>query len=469
MSAPPAATVPQPDRSNQELRATVSLSQREAVASSTMSGICDNFLNAFAIHLNATVPQIAWLTAVPQLLGAWLQLASVWIGLHCTRKRLIVAGAVCQASAVLGMALLALTSPAAAASKLIGLAVLYQAAQNFVQPHWRGWLGGLVPEGRRGRFFAQRTRISAFAGFAAFLLGGLLLNIVDDVAAADLGFAVLFLVALGGRTRATHLLQAMHDPMSHAPVETERTLRHTLRLVLAALRHRAFRDYTIFIAAMQGMVALSVPFFSVYMLRDLHFSYFDYTVVLATSILVQFLTLRGWGRISDRLGNRVVMILTNLLLPTLPALWIVSHELWFLLCIQILSGATWSGFTLSTGNYLYDLRPQHSHFTTYAAVQSGLTATAVFFGAMAGGYLAVVLPTTIELGRHTLRIQSPLLGVFALSGLLRLAVALWFLPRAEEPRVQRRPTVRELVVGLVRSLPFTRIVRDWLTSRRKRG
>ena len=468
MDTPPTASTPNALAANHDLRRTLALSQREAVASSATSGICDNFLNAFAIHLDATVPQIGWLTAFPQLIGAWLQLLSVWIGLHFERKRLILAGTICQAGALLGMATIAVISPGAAAIKLIAMAVCYQAAQNFVQPHWRGWLGGLVPEGRRGRFFAHRTRISALAGFIAFLLGGLLLNVADGVAAADLGFAVLFLVALGGRTRATYLLQAMHDPAPHVSPATERTLRHTGRLLLAALGNRTFRNYTIFIAAMQGMVALSSPFFSVYMLRDLHFNYFDYTIVLATSILVQFLTLRAWGRISDRLGNRVVMILTSLLLPILPALWLVSHQFWYLLGIQIVSGVAWSGFSLGTGNYIYDLRPHHTHFATYAAVQSGLTATATFCGAMAGGYLAVVLPTTFTLGEHTLRIQSPLLGIFALSAVLRLAVALWFIPRAEEPRVRRRPKVRELIYRIVRYAPITGIVLDWLTITRKR-
>lgn len=443
-------------------------SQREAAASSLMNGVCDNFLNAFAIHLRASVPQIAWLTAIPQLLGAWMQLASVWMGMHCRRQALIVVGALSQALAVLAMALLAALAPVSAVTILIALAILYHGAANIVQPQWRAWMGGLVPERRRGRFFATRTRIVQITSFSAFLGGGLLLHLSADLSLPDAGFAVLFLIGFGGRATSAWLLSRMHDPVPRPSALSERAFHHTWQALGEALRNRTFRNYTLFVAGMQCMVSIAAPFFSVYMLRDLGFSYWQFTVNTATSILVQFLTLRAWGQFSDHLGNRVVMIFTSLVIPMLPVMWIAWDNFWFLVLAQAVSGLVWSGFSLSTANFLYDLRPHHTHFATYAAVQAGLSATGVFLGAMTGGYLAAALPTHIDLGFLDLDWQRPLYGVFALSALMRLLIALWFIPRAEEPRVRRRPRVRELVYRIARYTPITGVMLDWMTVTRRR-
>lgn len=433
-----------------------------------MSGICDNFLSAFAIHLGASVPQIAWLTAIPQMIGAWLQLLSVWVGLHCARKSLIVAGAALQALVLPGIIFVAAATPVSAVSIVIACAVLYHTTGNFIQPHWRALMGGLVPARRRGRFFAHRTRLAMITAFTAFASGGLFLNYADDAGHADLGFALLFFAAFSGRAVSAWFLSRMHDPAPQASADAERAFHQTWRSLVEAAKNRTFRDYTFFVAGMQGMVALSAPFFSVYMLRGLEFSYLQFTANIATSILVQFLTLGAWGRVSDHLGNRVVIIVTSLLIPLLPALWIVSESFWYLLCVQVLAGIAWSGFSLSTSNYLYDLRPHHTHFATYAAVQSGLSATAIFCGALTGGYLASIMPASMGFPGMEIHLRHPLLGVFAVSAVLRLLVALWFIPRAQEPRVRRRPHVRELVYRIARYTPITGVALDWLTVTRRK-
>ena len=92
------------------LRATLARSRRDAMASSTMSGITDNYLGAFAIHLRASAPQIGWLTAAPQLAGAVFQLLSVWLCNYLSRRQTIVTGATLQALAVFGMALVGLSA-----------------------------------------------------------------------------------------------------------------------------------------------------------------------------------------------------------------------------------------------------------------------------------------------------------------------------------------------------------------------
>lgn len=72
------------------------------------------------------------------------------------------------------------------------------------------------------------------------------------------------------------------------------------------------------------------------MLRDLQFTYLQFTLNTAASILVQFVLLRYWGRIADRKGNRYVMALGATVIPVLPVLWLFSDNLVYLMGVQML-------------------------------------------------------------------------------------------------------------------------------------
>lgn len=454
-----------PRRSNW-LRETLSRSRKEAVASAVMTSACDNYLGAFAVLLRASLAQVGWLTAGPQLVGATCQLLSVWLCSRFNRRRAIVSGVIVQALAVFGMAATALLHPPGAVPLLIVLAVVYQAAANFVQPQWRGWMGSIVPPRRRGAFFAGRTQLTMVTSLAVFAGGGALLGLFDRVDAALYGFALLFLAAGMGRAVSAWHLRHMHDPDLHhdgQPVD----LAATAARIREAFRHRTFRHYSLFVAGMQLAVAVSGPFFSVYMLRDLEFTYWQFSASTGTALLTQFFTLALWGRVCDRWGNRLVMLCSSLLLPIVPALWLISADFYYILGIQVVSGIAWGGFTLSTANYLYDLRPPRADFASYAAVQSALGAFGIFIGALAGGYLATALPSIVTLLPGEFSLPFPVLIIFAVSAGLRLVIVIWFIPRARELRVRRRPDVLRVIYRISRFTPGAGVVLDWLTVTRK--
>lgn len=454
-------------RSNTWLRKTLRLSQREAAASAVMTATGDNFFNAFAVHLNATVAQMGWLTAFPQLVGAVFQLVSVWLGSFCQRRALVVYSAGLQAIVVALMGLLAAVYSSQAITWLIILAIFYHGSTNLIQPQWRAWMGSIVPPRRRGAFFAGRTRLTMVVTLLMFFVGGSLLSLSESIGKSWLGFCLLFSIAALGRMVSAWLLSRMHDPDPGSHRTEAIAFIGTLKEIKQSLHEPVFRHYSFFVAGMLGMVSISAPFFSVHMLRDLEFSYLQYSLTCMASIATQFITLSFWGRFSDRYGNRLVMISTSCFLPVLPVLWIFSESFYYLLLVQVLSGFAWSGFSLSTANYLYDIRPHKTNFATYAAAQSALSAGCVFFGAISGGYLATAAPAILE-RLPMLNWGSSLFLVFATSGLLRLLITLWFIPRAVEPRVRRRPELLEIVLRVSRFNSISGVVLDWLTVTKKR-
>ncbi len=444
-------------------------SQREAVGSSVMSGVCDNYLGAFAIFLQASTQQVGWVVAIPQLVGAWAQLVSVWLGRHGIRRiGVILAGAAFQASMVaVFIGLCAFPGPEPIALLIIA-AMLFQAGGHLVQPHWRVLMVSLVPIARRGRYFARRSRITAVTSFVALAAGGLVLHVAAKLGLPAAGFALLFGAALIGRLVSLRLLGTLAAFDHGATISAPAPPRTLWRELVTTLSDQAFRRFTLFVALMQGAVAIAGPFFSVHMLRNLGFSYAEFMASLAASIVLQLLTLNSWGYVSDHLGNRIVLVTTALVIPVLPLLWVFSGNFWYILAVQGLAGLAWGGFTLSSSNYLYDLRPAGSELASFAAVQAVISGLAVFCGAMTGGWLAATLPPMIDLGGVTLGLTHPLYGVFLVSAALRLAVALWFTPRVAEIRLSQAATVNQVLYRLARFNPVTGVVMDMLGAVRRR-
>jgi MFS family permease len=450
------------------LRGTLRRSQQEAVASATMTATGDNFFNAFAIHLQASATQMGALTAVPQLFGAWIQLLSIWIGARLPRKHLVVSVAAFQALVVAAVGWIATADLDHAAVWLIALASVYSAALNLIQPHWRAWMGSIVPPRRRGAFFAVRTRLTMVSSLLIFIAGGGMLTVCARSGNTALGFALLFGIAALGRACSSLLLWQMHDPEPASQDQSHRVLLTSLSQMAAALREPGFRHYTFFLSGMMGMVAISAPFFAVHMLNGLGFTYLQYSINAAASIVTQFLLLGFWGRFSDRHGNRLVILLTGSILPCLPLLWLVSPNFYYLLLVQVASGAAWSGFSLSTSNFLYDLRPHRTGFAAYAAVQASITAGMVFVGGLAGGFLAANAPQLVAQMPQWLAPSSPLFLVFVTSAVLRVTVIAWFFPRAHEPVVRRRPEGLKLIYRISKFSALSGISLDWLTVTRKK-
>ncbi len=421
-------------------------SLKDGAAFAVMIGVGETYLSAFALFLKASTPQIGLLASLPPLLASFVQLFSAWLGKRTGRRKIIVlAGAGLQALSWLPIAVLPIFFPALAVPLLIAMVVIYQCGLHLSAPQWGSLMGDIVPERRRGRFFALRTRISSLLTFLSLAIGGVVLHLFNIRGHTLGGFLVIFAIAMLARIISVYHLSKMHDPPGHVAA---------MDLPIGAawwhrLRQSNFVRFSIFFALMQFSVAIASPFFSVYMLRDLQFNYVEFMANTGMAIFVQFLTLNQWGRISDVFGNRRILATTGVLVPLMPVLWIFSSNYWYLLIAQALSGLTWAGFTLSASNFLYDLIARDKR-ATYLAIHSVLASVGIFCGALLGGYLGTVLPTEAELFDIRYSWLSPLLGVFAISTIARTVIVTALLPKIREVRRVREISFSRLIFRVTR-------------------
>lgn len=438
-------------------------SVRDGAAYSFMAGCGESYFTAFAVFLKATTTQIGFLASVPPLVAALAQLLSAWLG-HRTgqRKRIILAGAALQAFIWCPMAILPLYFRDYAVELFITCVTLYYAFGNLTAPQWASLMGELVAERKRGRYFAFRTRISAMTSFIALVMAGFTLHAFDESDNANMGFLLIFAVAFVARLISVYHLKQVYDPPGHvAAMEVPVQMSFWQRLF-----HSRFARFSLYFTTMQFSVAIASPFFSVYLLRDLQFSYMEFMTCSAIMVIMQFLTLTRWGRISDIFGNRIILLVCGSLIPLLPLSWLLSPNFYYLLAVQSFSGFIWAGFTLSSSNFLYDLLPSDKR-STFMAIHNVLASIGIFLGAILGGYLGSILPTRFSIAGIEISWLSPLYHLFVLSFLLRAISSLFFLPKIHEARKVKPMTVRRLIFRVVRFNPVSGLIFDIVGSRKK--
>ncbi len=413
------------------------------MAYAVMQGGAETYLSAFSLFCRATAAQVALLATLPQLLGSLAQLLGAWLVRHAQRRKPVILGGVLfQALTLIPILAVPFWFPDQAVPALLVLYACYFAGGGMAAPPWTSLMGDLVPEQRRGRFFALRTRLTSIMSFTALVSGGLILHYFDHRAATAIGFVIIFSIACGARLVSGWHLGRMHEPgVSHAPTPGDVFSGHSLRV----LRRTGALWFSLYVVLMQGAVAISAPFFAVYMLRDLHFSYLLFMVNTGTMVLTQFLALNYWGRISDAFGNKLILKVCGLGVPIAPLLWTLSDNHWYLQTVQCVSGVFWAGFTLSTGNLLYELVPPVRR-SGYTAFHNIMVAVAVFSGALCSSlFMDLGAPRSTLLGdpAHA----SILLNLFMLSAAARLLVDFFLLKRVRDLRRPRRPmSARQFVV-----------------------
>ena len=101
------------------------------------------------------------------------------------------------------------------------------------------------------------------------------------------------------------------------------------------------------------------------------------------------------------------------------------------------------------------------------ATHNLLSSVAVFIGASIGGYLALHIPTSIDIGGLHFDWLSVFYGVFITSSALRMLVALRFLPHLEEVRSVRNMTYHGLIFRVTRFSPISGLIFDVVSRVRK--
>ncbi len=435
-----------PDRARaRSLRASV----YDASFYAVMVGFGEAYFIPLLVAIGASNFHIGVFTAAPHLFIAGAQFASLaLIERYMRRKPIILAGASGQALFV-ALFLAGIIADNRSAWLYIGLVCGYYASIGLTGPAWNSLMGDLTTSSDRGAFFGKRNGLSQLVLFLSIIAAGILLQHFSGDSDKMFGFMIIFALSFIGRTLSVISLTLHYE----VPYSVTRDSYFSLYQFLSRTPKSNFARFVFFVALMNLAVQIAAPFFAIYMLRDLGFSYLLYMIALGAMVLAQFVWMRIWGPFADRYGNRLVLRITGAVIPVVPLLWLFSSNFTYILIIQVVSGIAWAGWALSSANFIFDAvtPPKRARC---AAFLNAFGSLGIFIGALTGAYLSKIAPSTINTGAMQISFLSPLEFLFIVSSVLRFIVSLIFIPTVHEVRDVERPDIRDMFMRLTAIKPF---------------
>lgn len=348
---------------------------------SVMVGVSESLIGAMAVELGHRDAELALIMTLPMLIGSLAQLcAGPLTALLGGRKRLVVLGASLQAVSVLGFYLIAAHGDRALMPILVANTG-YFVCTMLVGPPWGSWMAALTENRQRERYFARRTALTQVPLLLAFGGAGMTLHATLGDAQGRLhAFAMLHLVGFTFRVLSTVMLVLQPD-FNVQP----RTVRQSVGAIRTAARTGDFRVPS-YLAALALATHVAAPFFTPYMLKELHLSYALYVGLTAIPIIVKVIFVPMLHPLSQRFGMRALLSWSGVGVIALPALWVLQPGLAGLALIQLLSGLAWgtveyASYQLLLGSARSDCRVE------FLSLATAMTSTAQLAGGLGGGYL----------------------------------------------------------------------------------
>ena len=273
------------------------------------------------------------------------------------------------------------------------------------------------------KYFSRRNTLLGIVELSATFLGVAILNAFESKSLAILGFALLFFLSFIFRFWSFSTFHKQYIP------HPRKKWTYHVKLKEFIKQNKNFKKFAFYQLFLNFAIMFASPFFAVYMLKDLGFSYVYYILVTISSSIIYLIATPIIGKFSDRYGNKKLLTIANFAFVFSPLLWLISKDPIYLATIPgIASGIGNAAFILSFSNFTYDsLKEEHRGIgIAYVNLFAGI---GTFFGALLGGFLLSNLNVTF---------MNKFLFVFAIAGLLRLIVALFFLPRIKEIKKVKR-------------------------------
>jgi len=286
-------------------------------------------------------------------------------------------------------------------------------------------MGDIVTDKYRGRFFSKRNLITGFVSVIIAISASFFLDYSKKNGLIMFGFIVLFSLALISRLISWKAFKKQYEPK----IKLKKGYYFSFWNFIIKAPKNNFGKFAIFKAMLSFAVSISSPLLVVYLLRNLEFSYSHYIIIIFSGTLFSLLILELWGKFADKYGNYRVLLITTMIIPTTPILWILSPSIIYLILIpSFIGGISWAGFELAARNFVYDNVSQQKRglVISYYRMLNGI---GIFLGAGLGALLIKTL---------TIKSIEPIILIFMIGAIARMIVVFIFLPKLKEIRKTKK-------------------------------
>ncbi|HVV01574.1 MAG TPA: MFS transporter, partial [Verrucomicrobiae bacterium] len=279
------------------------------------------FVVAFAVEaLGWKAQSVGWMAALPHVCN-FLQpfiLAALARGISSYELLVLMftLGALPWGLAGLLPAMGGFRSPAFACMLIVGTM-----ASSLASVAWSASISEVVPERISGRYFARRNLIFGGWTLLVVMIAG---EVVDWHGDSLRAFSAVFCAAGVSRLMGLFFLTRMRFPQS---VMQPRPRGIRLADLAAVLRDSNYRNLCIFVGVWGLLLNAAMPFYTVFLLDRLELGIGSVVVMTTLASLGGLVTLKSWGRLSDRFGNRPVLQIAAIIWAlTALVMWAVSRR-----------------------------------------------------------------------------------------------------------------------------------------------
>ncbi len=422
------------ERQNAKREKAKKISIIEGSLNGVQEGCGINYITPYALELGASNTHIGLLQSLPQLFGNLSQLFILKKMLNYTRKQIVFWGVLFQALSwifiiTLGTLYFVLNVKGILTPTLLVLFYTLLISFSFATiPAWASWMKDLMPEKHEGKYFGKRGRIVGFVTLASILIGGFILDFFSKTYIFA-GFAIIFGIAGLARLGSAYLFLKKYEPK----IKLEKEYFFSLKDFIYKLPKYNFGRIILFYSLMIFAIYLASPFFAVYVLKELNFSYAWYMLFMVANTGANFLSLPFWGKLADKYGNITLIKFSSKLIALTPLFWLLTplfldvkiFVLIYIMIIEMFAGFAFAGFLFTTNNFVYDAvsRERMAIVMSYKKI---IGSVGIFLGTLLGG---IVASFNFKVG-----IITPILLVFFISFVLRFVIARYFAKDIKEIR-----------------------------------
>lgn len=423
-----------------EKKKALNVSLKEGTAGGFSSGIADVFITPFALELGARSIHIGFLSSIASLFGQLSQFVGNNLMNHHDRKKIILRFVLLQSIMWLSMVFLAvlLFKGILTGFLPIFLILFYTLLSIFgglAHPAWFSWMGDLINEKEKGKYFSKRNIIIGIASLTGALIGGILLKNLRSNGYVLLGFSLLFFFAFVSRMISYFYFKIQYHP------PYKQTKRAYFSFFSFIKKYDNFGKFAVYQSFFNFAIMFASPFFAVYMYQTLKFNDITYTIVTISSTLAYLVFLPFIGKFSDKYGNLRLLYLANICFIISPIPWIFLKTPIFLIIAQLISGLANAAYIIAFTNFIYS-STSHEHRGICLAYTNILVGIGVFLGAISGGLML----------NYASGWANKFIILFIMASSLRALVALFFLPQIKE--VKRMKSLPHLARSVMSPFRF---------------
>jgi len=400
------------------------LSIKEGIFASAKNSFGTHYLSPFAIAINASSSAVAILSSVTGLLGPISQIFSSKLIEKKPRKKVVTKFTLLESLSWLTFVIVGFLFAKNIITEILPIMLLlffsiYTIFYNATIPAWFSWTGDIVSEKYRGRWLSKRNLLIGFTSLILVIGAAFFLEHMKEINLSMLGFGILFFLAFTARIICWRIFKKQYEPK----LKIKPGKHFSFFEFLMRAPKTNFGRFSIFRFFFSLAITIQTSLLAVYLLRNLNLSYVSYMLVILSATFFTLIVTEIWGKIADKYGNYKVLVITTILIPIIPILWIIHDSVIYLVLVPgLIRGVGWAGFNLSSGNFIYDNVSQEKRglAISYFNMMSGL---GIFFGGLIGAFLIKFL--------HTSKLD-PIMIIFIISAATSMIIVAGFMPKIKE-------------------------------------